>query len=164
MSVTQSSTLHPSVRESSGTVSGHVRIGSRDVMGNHLLSRTRARKGLLSRGLSVFVHLRHLRSVRRITRVASRTLKLNTRPAARALGGQQFRHAGHDRGEELRRESALVKVATHSLCDIERSSPIARDRKSTRLNSSHVATSYAVFCLKKKKKLLTLPHTTLTLV
>src|SRR5690625_6392319 len=25
------------------------------------------------------------------------------------------------------------------------------DRKSTRLNSSHVATSYAVFCLKKKK-------------
>src|SRR6266508_5956041 len=27
-----------------------------------------------------------------------------------------------------------------------------RDRKSTRLNSSHVAISYAVFCLKKKKK------------
>src|SRR5215510_16016589 len=29
-----------------------------------------------------------------------------------------------------------------------------RDRKSTRLNSSHVAISYAVFCLKKKKKSL----------
>src|SRR5690625_5756789 len=28
----------------------------------------------------------------------------------------------------------------------------ASDRKSTRLNSSHVAISYAVFCLKKKKK------------
>src|SRR5439155_18745001 len=28
-----------------------------------------------------------------------------------------------------------------------------RDRKSTRLNSSHVAISYAVFCLKKKKEL-----------
>src|SRR5439155_4854485 len=27
-----------------------------------------------------------------------------------------------------------------------------RDRKSTRLNSSHVAISYAVFCLKKKKE------------
>src|SRR5215475_15232675 len=27
----------------------------------------------------------------------------------------------------------------------------ARDRKSTRLNSSHVKISYAVFCLKKKK-------------
>src|SRR5690554_7232380 len=29
---------------------------------------------------------------------------------------------------------------------------IAEDRKSTRLNSSHVRISYAVFCLKKKKK------------
>src|SRR3712207_7784782 len=28
---------------------------------------------------------------------------------------------------------------------------IARDRKSTRLNSSHANISYAVFCLKKKK-------------
>src|SRR5207253_8112713 len=31
-------------------------------------------------------------------------------------------------------------------------SGIVIDRKSTRLNSSHVAISYAVFCLKKKKK------------
>src|SRR5690606_40028013 len=30
--------------------------------------------------------------------------------------------------------------------------PPAQDRKSTRLNSSHVKISYAVFCLKKKKK------------
>src|SRR5690554_2175792 len=30
--------------------------------------------------------------------------------------------------------------------------PYAPDRKSTRLNSSHVRISYAVFCLKKKKK------------
>src|SRR5574339_989005 len=29
---------------------------------------------------------------------------------------------------------------------------VAPDRKSTRLNSSHQAISYAVFCLKKKKK------------
>src|SRR5437868_10438642 len=29
---------------------------------------------------------------------------------------------------------------------------LPRDRKSTRLNSSHVSISYAVFCLKKKKK------------
>src|ERR1035441_10902041 len=29
-----------------------------------------------------------------------------------------------------------------------------RDRKSTRLNSSHLGISYAVFCLKKKKKLI----------
>src|SRR5690606_39288471 len=30
--------------------------------------------------------------------------------------------------------------------------PLHADRKSTRLNSSHVKISYAVFCLKKKKK------------
>src|SRR2546426_12601897 len=29
----------------------------------------------------------------------------------------------------------------------------SRDRKSTRLNSSHLVISYAVFCLKKKKKI-----------
>src|SRR5438445_12468472 len=35
----------------------------------------------------------------------------------------------------------------------------ARDRKSTRLNSSHANISYAVFCLKKKKKKgYTAPH------
>src|SRR5438309_8273277 len=33
---------------------------------------------------------------------------------------------------------------------------IRRDRKSTRLNSSHSSISYAVFCLKKKKKPITL--------
>src|SRR3989442_3066734 len=33
-------------------------------------------------------------------------------------------------------------------------SRLMRDRKSTRLNSSHVRISYAVFCLKKKKETL----------
>src|SRR5204863_7660727 len=37
-------------------------------------------------------------------------------------------------------------VRRHARC------PALRDRKSTRLNSSHVEISYAVFCLKKKKK------------
>src|SRR5438876_8554518 len=43
-----------------------------------------------------------------------------------------------------------------------------RDRKSTRLNSSHPSISYAVFCLKKKKKYthstneLTVHHSTIT--
>src|SRR5256885_10977964 len=31
--------------------------------------------------------------------------------------------------------------------------PSLRDRKSTRLNSSHLVISYAVFCLKKKKNI-----------
>src|SRR5256885_9743509 len=36
--------------------------------------------------------------------------------------------------------------------------PAEEDRKSTRLNSSHLVISYAVFCLKKKKKTLTDLH------
>src|SRR2546430_10961080 len=35
-----------------------------------------------------------------------------------------------------------------------------RDRKSTRLNSSHSQISYAVFCLKKKKNIDTVLHST----
>src|SRR5256885_5061536 len=33
-----------------------------------------------------------------------------------------------------------------------RRAPVRADRKSTRLNSSHLVISYAVFCLKKKKE------------
>src|SRR5256885_2741544 len=36
-------------------------------------------------------------------------------------------------------------------CEGERVHRASRDRKSTRLNSSHLVISYAVFCLKKKK-------------
>src|SRR3712207_7516679 len=39
--------------------------------------------------------------------------------------------------------------------DVERP---ARDRKSTRLNSSHANISYAVFCLKKKNIILNIQH------
>src|SRR5690625_5489838 len=47
------------------------------------------------------------------------------------------------RQEALKNMQSHLHVQTHNLED--------RDRKSTRLNSSHVAISYAVFCLKKKK-------------
>src|SRR5699024_11244658 len=46
---------------------------------------------------------------------------------------------------EITHEWELPKSAT-DLLDQEQ-----QDRKSTRLNSSHVSISYAVFCLKKKK-------------
>src|SRR5690625_6066344 len=45
----------------------------------------------------------------------------------------------------------------HYLChpgNYNLSYPSSGDRKSTRLNSSHVAISYAVFCLKKKKDIV----------
>src|SRR2546426_4430266 len=42
----------------------------------------------------------------------------------------------------------LLTLSMFDLYDIQRN---YRDRKSTRLNSSHLVISYAVFCLKKKK-------------
>src|SRR2546427_1947379 len=47
-------------------------------------------------------------------------------------------------------QSILVASVIFSLCFFQLSPVI--DRKSTRLNSSHSQISYAVFCLKKKKK------------
>src|SRR2546426_6003902 len=38
------------------------------------------------------------------------------------------------------------------------------DRKSTRLNSSHLVISYAVFCLKKKKKPILTQHSHLDII
>src|SRR2546427_1684240 len=40
----------------------------------------------------------------------------------------------------------------HSVASESALEQLARDRKSTRLNSSHSQISYAVFCLKKKKR------------
>src|SRR5438445_5812957 len=51
------------------------------------------------------------------------------------------------------RITASVGLGRSGVIDIERESHLGlRDRKSTRLNSSHANISYAVFCLKKKKK------------
>src|SRR5688500_19458735 len=53
------------------------------------------------------------------------------------------------RNDSARHHSRYVAVPTRSMsgcvCDA------CADRKSTRLNSSHLVISYAVFCLKKKK-------------
>src|SRR2546421_8874994 len=50
------------------------------------------------------------------------------------------------------RRSPSSARSTRSPSASARSAPTTRDRKSTRLNSSHDQISYAVFCLKKKKK------------
>src|SRR5690554_7519392 len=61
-----------------------------------------------------------------------------------------------DKREELRRERAsqqdFASVETAKRWGMELGADYMLDRKSTRLNSSHVRISYAVFCLKKKKK------------
>src|SRR5256885_6467057 len=63
-----------------------------------------------------------------------------------------FRSRG-DRSEEKRKLSgSITVVAVQKNNDIGRAcaSEPRQDRKSTRLNSSHLVISYAVFCLKKK--------------
>src|SRR5258707_10402435 len=52
--------------------------------------------------------------------------------------------------QALTAEGVVQRLGGHS--DLARAHHLARDRKSTRLNSSHANISYAVFCLKKKKK------------
>src|SRR5437879_11098001 len=49
---------------------------------------------------------------------------------------------------------APMRTAPRTIVRLRRStsSGVKRDRKSTRLNSSHRCISYAVFCLKKKKR------------
>src|SRR5688572_32336487 len=46
----------------------------------------------------------------------------------------------------------LTRAMASEMLEITSSETGDRDRKSTRLNSSHSQISYAVFCLKKKKK------------
>src|SRR3712207_7324822 len=65
-------------------------------------------------------------------------------------------HLVHDRHPAtlLREDGALGAEIAQELHGVRRRALLGRrgDRKSTRLNSSHANISYAVFCLKKKKK------------
>src|SRR5256885_4062308 len=62
-------------------------------------------------------------------------------PDLRGSGASGVPDSGYDKVTMARDIHALVQ-----------SRGWTRDRKSTRLNSSHLVISYAVFCLKKKKK------------
>src|SRR5688572_31391734 len=74
----------------------------------------------------------------------------------RSLGQGLHRLADHRGGEPLRRPGAGAQgFFGEAQSEIPGQRPVGRgirDRKSTRLNSSHSQISYAVFCLKKKKK------------
>src|SRR5256886_8846726 len=73
--------------------------------------------------------------------------KTSTKPTASNTSVSQARSSGRN-PEFLRFPRQFSRSI--SLCAIFQSPQ--RDRKSTRLNSSHSQISYAVFCLKKKKK------------
>src|SRR5690606_41295691 len=54
----------------------------------------------------------------------------------------------------LDRNETWTFIVNYTVTNTDISTNKGVDRKSTRLNSSHVKISYAVFCLKKKKKLI----------
>src|SRR2546430_9980140 len=70
-------------------------------------------------------------------------------PISAALEHRRRRRAGTSTHRARRRAG---RDDADALRDRPRRAPGARDRKSTRLNSSHSQISYAVFCLKKKKQ------------
>src|SRR2546427_3617806 len=78
------------------------------------------------------------------------TTLFRSRPRSAELLPERFVHQEclHGRRERVR-ASRVHEEARPAILDDFRN---ARDRKSTRLNSSHSQISYAVFCLKKKKK------------
>src|SRR5436853_4718279 len=72
------------------------------------------------------------------------TTLFRSRPAARQVAGPAPRQAEPGGGGGRPPLSPSLADRTKFISDA------GRDRKSTRLNSSHLGTSYAVFCLKKK--------------
>src|SRR3712207_7239681 len=64
--------------------------------------------------------------------------------------GEWQGHAFEDKGEVLEVEPPHRLVVTHFSPMSGQQDVPEKDRKSTRLNSSHANISYAVFCLKKK--------------
>src|SRR5690554_7385491 len=78
--------------------------------------------------------------------------------AARAFSSGVISNRVEETGFEGRVFPAALALRSSSSLRLRLSSSIiffTTDRKSTRLNSSHVRISYAVFCLKKKKKNIT---------
>src|SRR2546426_6553261 len=72
----------------------------------------------------------------------------------RTINGYMLRDVGSLNGTYVNRERVDEATLRHG--------DELQDRKSTRLNSSHLVISYAVFCLKKKKKEQQSQHSTRT--
>src|SRR5207249_7161230 len=75
-----------------------------------------------------------------------RSSDLGSIPASSITNGSGIASATHTLGTTAGAQTATADVTGLA------GTPVTLDRKSTRLNSSHVSISYAVFCLKKKKK------------
>src|SRR5690625_5106378 len=92
---------------------------------SHLFSSTE--KGFVSQNEETYKGLRHVRNV------------LDTRQATFVMDRDY---------DDVKMIKTILAQKDNFIIRLKKN----RDRKSTRLNSSHVAISYAVFCLKKKKQ------------
>src|SRR5262245_64217891 len=84
------------------------------------------------------------------TRAPSRRERADLHPEHRAAEHEVREHDGRGIRRD-RRERRAFRAVRRDQPEVE-PDVRDRDRKSTRLNSSHLGISYAVFCLKKKKK------------
>src|SRR5256885_11213005 len=72
-------------------------------------------------------------------------------PSLRFSRSRAVVHAEVSAGIDIEETRLRIKTRRHPICAAVGTWMAPRDRKSTRLNSSHLVISYAVFCLKKKK-------------
>src|SRR5438132_7691094 len=89
---------------------------------------------------------------------ATATTEIYTLSLHDALPIYRLLHRGQAAGFRprwrARRTPGRLPRAAGSAAGVPRDPGARRDRKSTRLNSSHTVISYAVFCLKKKTRTL----------
>src|SRR2546428_6164815 len=79
-----------------------------------------------------------------------------SRSIRRTTSGTPSSPKSRARDERFRNPPSAIRNHMKFLC-VECDRQMAfEDRKSTRLNSSHDQISYAVFCLKKKKKIISI--------
>src|SRR5690606_39980212 len=134
-----------------------------------------------STALECLLVLGHDRHVRRLLGCLARLVQFNVNATAVGLSNHQVAQSVHDGGQLHCRPALALTVLKAVLSALVATQVVAQgvgdgpvrvlvvlglagglqrveeilgdgDRKSTRLNSSHVKISYAVFCLKKKKK------------
>src|SRR5690625_1952385 len=86
------------------------------------------------------------------SRRRSLTTALSARAGALVGGVATYKYSSRAGAEWTRRFLAGQPEIPRAMINRIEHEMVEEDRKSTRLNSSHVAISYAVFCLKKKKK------------
>src|SRR5256885_7097799 len=76
-------------------------------------------------------------------------------PHPRGHDHETERNGQHQPVSQDAEEQPIHGQPNPRFAEMDRGAILDQDRKSTRLNSSHLVISYAVFCLKKKNRIIT---------